>query len=51
MIFVNGYKISENDLEKFNEELKNGSQKVVKIEVTEKGNIKITSKNEELEGN
>lgn len=44
MLYVNGKKISKEDLEKFNKELREGTEVVEKILISDKGNILVYTK-------
>ena len=44
MLYINGYKISKEDLEKFNKELEEGTEIVEKIIISDNGNILVYTK-------
>ncbi len=44
MLYINGFKISKEDLEKFNTELREGTEIVEKVIISENGNILIYTK-------
>ena len=44
MLYVNGKPISKEDLERFNKELKEGTEKVEKVLISDAGNILIYTK-------